>query len=585
MRRLGLTGLALVVSLLVLTGCVRMPTGGPVVSSGGSASDVVVTDTYYDPKPPKAGESANEIVIDFLEAMKATPIRTSVAQEYLTQSAQKTWKPELSTITYSEIGEPVGELNISVPITGVNEYDARGAWVRQIGNGAADGVADDTLDFRLTIEDDEWRINELPDALVVPTSWFDDRFSRVSLFFFDPTAKILVPEPVFVPEGDQFATSLLSGLLAGPGPGRSRVTRSFIPEGLRPGLSVPISAAGVAEVSLLGDISDTSELVTEQMLAQLVWTLRQEPRIQSIRLNMGGEVLSLPGGRTEVSITSADGYDPNGAQTTNDLFALKDGLLVTGGIDELQPTGGRFGTERLGLRDVSVDLTGAVAAGVSGEGTSVLTTSVDASEASATEVVSGAVDLLRPAWDFSGRVWLLDKAGGRASVSILVDGQPRELTVPGVSGKRVMKFLVSRDGTRFVALVRGRVDKVVAARVLHDSQGRVLRVGESRVLDLGEAQPRRIRDVGWRSLTSVAILNHVTGDLSQIRSVSVDGAPGDAAAPEYSRMRGGAERLVSSPVDDDGVYVLSADEFSDLTDPERVVYELAPKVTTLGYAG
>ncbi len=585
MRRHALAGLALMAALLVLTGCVRMPTDGPVVTSGGGPADDVLTDTYYDPKPPKAGESANEIVIDFLEAMKATPIRTSVAREYLTQSAQKTWKPETTTITYAEIGEPVGELNLSVPITGVNEYDARGSWVRQIGNGPGDGVADDTLDFRLTIEGDEWRIDELPDALVVPTSWFDDRFSRVSLYFFDPTAQILVPEPVFVPEGDQFATSLLSGLLAGPAPARSRVTRSFIPEGLRPGLSVPISSAGVAEVTLLGDISDTSELVTEQMLAQLVWTLRQEPRIRSIRLNVGGEVLSLPGGKTEVSVSSADSYDPNGAQTTNALFALRDGLLVTGGIKELQTTGGRFGTERLGLRDVSVDLTGATAAGVSGEGTSVIMSSVDASDAGATEVVSGAVDLLRPAWDFSGRVWLVDRAGGQASVSVLVDGQSRELTVPGVSGKRVMRFVVSRDGTRFVALVRGRVDKVVVARVLHDSQGRVLRVGESRLLDLGEGQPRRIRDIGWRSLTSVAILNHVTGDLSQVRTVSVDGAPGDAAAPAYSRMRGGAQRLVSSPVDGDGVFVLSADEFSDLTDPNRFVDSLAPKVTAMGFVG
>ncbi len=585
MRRGGLTGTALLMSLLVLTGCVRMPTDGPVVRSGGSASDDIATDTFYDPKPPQTGEAANEIVVDFLEAMKATPISTSVAREYLTQAAQKTWEPGLATITYAEIGEPAGELNISVPITGVNEYDARGSWVRQVGNGAADGVPDDTLDFRLTIEDDEWRISELPDALVVPTSWFDDRFSRVSLYFFDPTAKILVPEPVFVPEGDQFATSLLSGLLAGPGPGRSRVTRSFIPEGLRPGLSVPISSAGVAEVTLLGETSDTSELVTEQMLAQLVWTLRQEPRIQSIRLNVEGEVLSLPGGKTEVSISSADSYDPNGAQTTNDLFALRDGLLVTGGIEEIQTTGGRFGTERLGLRDVSVDLTGAIATGVSGQGSSVLTTPVDASDASATEIVSEAVDLLRPAWDFSSRLWLVDMANGDARVSILVDGQPRELTVPGVSGKRVMRFLVSRDGTRFVALVRGRADKVVVARVLHDSQGRVLRVGESRVLDLGEGQSQRIRDIGWRSLTSVAILNHVTGDLSQIRTVSVDGAPGDAAAPEYSRMRGGAQHLVSSPVEGDGVYVVSAEEYSDLTDPNRAVNQLDPKITSMCYAG
>ncbi len=584
MRRLALTGIALMLSLIVLTGCVRMPTSGPVVQSQGGTSDDVATETDYDPKPPQSGESANEIVVDFLEAMKATPINTSVAQEYLTQAAQKTWDPGLSTITYDDIGEPTGELNLSVPITGVNEYDARGSWVRQVGNGAADGVPDDSLDFRLTIEDEEWRISDLPDALVVPTSWFNDRFRRVSLYFFDPTAQILVPEPVFAPVGDQFATSLLNGLLAGPGPGRSRVTSTFIPEAMRPGLSVPIKD-GVAEVTLPGELGDASELVTEQMLAQLVWTLRQEPRIEALRLYQGAEPLTLPGGESTVSIDSAGRYDPNGAQTSNQLFALRDGLLVTGGVDELQPTGGRFGTERLGLRDVSVDLTGAIATGISGQGTSVLTAPVDASDATATEIDSDAIDLLRPAWDVGNRLWLVDRANGSARVSILVDGVPRELTVPGVTGKRVQDFLVSRDGTRFVALVRGRVDKVVVARVLHDAQGRVLRAGESRRLDLGEDQSRRIRDIAWRSLTSLAILNPVTGDLSQVRTVSVDGAPGDAEPPGWSRMRGGAQRLVSSSVDGDGVYVLSDEEYSDLTDTNRTIDLLDPGVTAMGYAG
>ncbi|WP_426244871.1 LpqB family beta-propeller domain-containing protein [Nocardioides sp. LHG3406-4] len=571
-------------SLLALTGCVRIPTEGPVVESEGRTAGNAVSGTYYDPPPPQQGASANEIVIDFLEAMKATPIRTSVAQEYLTQAAQKTWKPEAATITYDEIGEPVGDLTLSVPITGVNEYDGRGAWTRQVGNGAADGVPDAALDFRLTVEDDEWRISELPDALVVPSSWFDDRFRRVSLYFFDPTAQVLVPEPVFVPEGDQFAGALLRGLLAGPGP--SQAARSFIPEGLEPGLSVPISPSGVADVSMLGEIGDASRLVTEQMLAQLVWTLRQEPRIQALRLSLGAEPIPLPGGESEVSISSGGRFDPNGVRTNSQLFALRDGLLITGGLRDQQPTDGPFGAERLGLRAVSVNLTGDVAAGVSGQGTTVLTAPVDASDERATVVLSGAVDLLRPAWDFSGRLWLVDANNGRARVSVLVDGQARELAVPGVTGKRVVRFLVSRDGTRFAALVRGaREDKVVAARVLHDAQGRVLRVGESRRLDLGEGQSRRIRDIGWRSMTSLAILNRITDDLAQVRTVAVDGAPGDAEPPVWLPMRGNAESLVTSPVEGQGVYVLTSEEFSDVTDPDRRIDDLDPKVASVGYAG
>ena len=585
MRRLATAGVALLFSALVLSGCVRMPTEGPVVQSGGDASDDTVTGTYYDPAPPQPGESANEIVLDFLEAMKATPIRISVAQEYLTEGAQQTWNPESATITYDDIGEPAGEINLSVPITGVNEYDAHGSWVRQVGNGAADGVPDDTLGFRLTIEDDEWRINELPDALVVPSSWFDDRFRRVSLYFFDPTAQILVPEPVYVPEGDQFATSLLRGLLAGPSSGQG-VTRTFVPERLEPGLSVPIGDDGVAELALVGDVGDANQLVTEQMVAQLVWTLRQEPRIEALRLTLDGEPVTLPGGLRQVAVTAAGRFDPNGVRTSSDLFGLRDGLLVSGDIDDLQPTSGRFGTQRLGLREVSVDLTGTLAAGVSGGGTSVLTTTVADSGASASQVVRGAGDLLRPAWDAGGRLWLVDRGDGAARVSVLVEGQPRELRVPGVTGEQVSRFLVSPDGTRLVALVRGaRSDSVVVVRVLHDAQGRVLGTGEPRVLDLGDGASSRIRDIGWRSLTSITVLNRITGELAQVLTVSVDGAPGDSDPPGWSRMRGGAQRLVTSPVEGDGVLVLSSEAYSDLTDPDRSVEELAPGVTALGYAG
>ena len=54
------------------------------------------------------------------------------------------------------------------------------------------------------------------DALVVRASWFNDRFRQASLYYFDPTAQVLVPEPVFVPVGGTFASDLVSALLAGP---------------------------------------------------------------------------------------------------------------------------------------------------------------------------------------------------------------------------------------------------------------------------------------------------------------------------------------------------------------------------------
>ncbi|UUZ58123.1 hypothetical protein [Nocardioides sp. B-3] len=82
----------------------------------------------------------------------------------------------------------------------------------------------------------------------MPATWFEDFFRRMSLYFFDPTAQILVPEPVFVPSGEQLASSLVGGLLDDP-TSDPRITRTFMPPGFTYDLSVPITAAGIAEVT------------------------------------------------------------------------------------------------------------------------------------------------------------------------------------------------------------------------------------------------------------------------------------------------------------------------------------------------
>ena len=59
-RRLAV--LAAVVATLLLAGCVRMPEAGPVVEtrSGGNVNDD--PGIFIDPKPPRDGDSAPDIV-------------------------------------------------------------------------------------------------------------------------------------------------------------------------------------------------------------------------------------------------------------------------------------------------------------------------------------------------------------------------------------------------------------------------------------------------------------------------------------------------------------------------------------------
>jgi hypothetical protein len=575
----SLRALLLAASLVLLAGCVRMPTEGPVVESQVDPDADSVPGIYYDPRPPQPGQTAVEVVSGFLEAMKATPIKTSVARQFLTAAEQEAWAPESRIITYAELGTPSGEMNVAIDLTDVNLYDERGAWTRTEG--------EQELRFTLTTEDGEWRIDQAPDALIVPDPWFDDWYQRVSLYFFDPTAEILVPEPVFVPKGEQFASSLVRGLLTPPTGEQTEVVRTFFPPGVTHGLSVPITTAGIADVTLSGDPDTIDEATAQQMLVQLVWTLRQEPRIRAVELKVGDRTFGTPGGPTQVNLDVGAAYDPTVVSATSDLFGLQDGLLVRGPIGSLRETLGPLGQADLGIRSIGVDLPGNTVAAVAGDGRSLLLAPVDQPEGRATQVLSGAVDLQTPSWDHRHRAWVLDRAQGRARVYVVGDEGAAEVGVPGVSGQDVTDLLVSRDGTRLVAVLRGRkADRVVAARIRQDAAGRVLGALPAVTLALPEEDSARIRDVAWRTPTTVSVvLSDITDDLSQVRTLSVDGAPGEIATEGSSRLRGRNRALVSSPVQAAPVYAVAGRTVTDLTTPELVLPDLPAGMRGLTYAG
>ena len=566
------------VACVLLAGCVQMPSSGPVTPVEAQPSAGDVPGISFDPRPPQAGQSATEIVAGFLEAMKATPIKLTVARQFLSAGAAETWVPEQQVITYAELGTVSGQTSVTVPLSEVNRYDERGAWQRT--------RATSDLALGLVLEDGEWRIDDLPDALIVPASWFDDWYERVSLYFFDPTASVLVPEPVFVPRGEQFATSLVRGLLAGPGSETQDVTRTYFPPGTEPGLSVPIES-GIAQVALSGDPDLVDEDAAERMLAQLVWTLRQDERIGAVQLSIGDRSFSaVPGGSTQVTLDVGSAYDPNGVRSSSDLFALDRGRLVAGTVGALDQTVGPLGQDAYGVRSIGVDLAGARVAAVTTAGTDLLVAPTEAPAGELTRPVVGAVDLAAPHWDHRDRIWLLDRGAGRARVITVTDGSAAAVEVPGISGRPVQRLIVSRDGSRLVALVRGReADRVVSTRVRHDMAGSV--VGFTPVVTLplpAEGSPR-IRDIGWRSSTTVAVLRDLNEDFSEVRTVSVDGAPGEIGSGGTIRLRGPTRRLVSTPVDVPDDYALAGRAVTSLTRLERPVPDLPQGITALTYVG
>ena len=156
-------------------------------------------------------------------------------------------------------------------------------------------------------EDGEWRIANPPDALIVPQTFFDQNYQDASLYYFDPTGRILVPEPVHVPQSP-LASSLVRTLLRAPRYGPSSVTRTFIPPGLSV-YSVPVTRS-VAEVNLKGpDPGPLDQSVIKRILAQLSWTLRQDPSINAFTLTIAGRTITDAAGTSRFSVNE-DVSDP-----------------------------------------------------------------------------------------------------------------------------------------------------------------------------------------------------------------------------------------------------------------------------------
>lgn len=564
----------LVVGVLLVTGCVRVPVEGPVEETKAQGEPTSDPGPFIDPRPPQADESRTEIVDHFLDAMQATPIQTQTAREFLTPDADAAWTPE-QIITYTEPPVPSDSpTGVTVTLPGANRLDERGAW-----QGAL--PADErTLTFPMVEEDGEWRIDAAPNALIVPEDWFESRYTQVNLYFFDPTARILAPEPIYVPRGERLASSMIKKLVQGPGDELRRVVQSFVPTGLEVAVGVTVDD-GVATIPLQGEAQLTAQTI-ELMMAQFAWTLRQDQSVDSIEVTLDGVPVPLPDGVSSYNVDGALEYDPAGFGSSPLLFGLEGDRVVSGTATSLAPVAGPLGEGGLGLRSIGVSLDAGSVAGVGADGTALLVGNLDGSPQRVRTLVSGATDLLRPAWDFADRIWLVDRTASGARVSTVHGTRVDSVRVPGLTGERVQSFVVSRDGTRLVAVLRrDGQDVLVVSRIQHAARGRV--IGATRVERLGAGDADvPIRDIAWSMPDRVAVLAPLSAEISEVARVSVDGS---MVAPESMKtdVEVALRALAGSPDSDEPLYGLVRGGLVAVSAQQTI--EIDPRISTLLYVG
>jgi hypothetical protein len=548
--RRALAGLAVALSAATLTSCVQVPRGGPVVVERPRGQVVGSQQIYSNPRPPQPGATRQDIVAGFLDAMTATPFRPAPATEYLTQQGPSQWHPARQVLVYRRLGalQIDGDV-VRLGLVNADRVGSAGQWL-----GAAPR-SESTLAFRMEKEDGEWRIAHAPNAYVLPQSYYTQQFDQdASLYYFDPTGRVLVPEPVHVPQGSQLVPSLVQNLVRGPRAGLRDVERSFIPPGLDSTFSVRI-AGSTAQVSLGGnDPGPLSQRVVRLMLAQLTFTLRQEPAITAFTLSIAGRPVAY-GAETRFPTDSDafEQYDP-AAATSSLTYGLRRGRLVSGPLDGLTAVNGPFGTSATGIGPFAVSLNDSMVAGVApgrllfGK---VRDDNQRVSGAGRARTLLTGPGILRPAWDSDNRLWTIQVGPTGAVVryaaaSDLSAGPLRRVRIRGVTGMQVSSFLVSRDGSRLVAVIEGpRADRIVVARLRYDADGSTL--GSTRALTIPwKSRAARIRFLGWTTPTTIAVLDQLNPAQAERRILRVDGStPPDQAQP--SRIPGIVRGLMASP--------------------------------------
>ncbi|WP_422386151.1 MtrAB system histidine kinase MtrB [Nocardioides yefusunii] len=581
------TAMAMALSAMALTGCVRMPSAGPVVESGVDAYTIGSNETSYQPPSPADNATRSEIVHGFLQAMRALPLSTDVSRQYLTDEASDRWEPQYTVTTFASVSLSFTGDTAVLVLNGAHGYDGHGAWLGRLGR------SESTFELPMVQEHGEWRIAQAPQRLLVSESWFAENVERVQLYFLDSTSSLMVPEPAHYPAGETQLGYLVRGLLKGPGRELTGVVRSALPSGLRLAQEdVRPDEQGRLHLALRGPAGAFDGIVGDHAAAQLAWTLRQADEVDSFSISFNGRHLSFADGSSRRSVNAATLVVPYGSASVPGTFEFVDGRLRRGLPNRSTvATTGPFGSGLTPVRSVGVRLDGRSVVAVDSTGTQVYTGPVESvrlPRGGLRTVLSGRTDLLEPTTDAAGRTWLVDLTDSGAEVLMLSGRRVQTVAVAGVTGRDdVTSIQVSPDGTRLAFLAgepSGAHTTISVARVVFDADRNARTTAAQPVgKHLQAEQP--VLDMVWTTGARLGVLLDTGEEVLAVHLVAAEGAPDAFSRIQRVRARPGSSGLAMTSIPGAKSYVYSGTVVRDLDDVERPLGSLHEGADWFGYPG
>ena len=274
--------------LIFVVGCARIPTAGPVGKSTDESAGNLNAPVFL-PAAPQPGAAPESIIEDFYRAGSGYEDDYAVAREYLTQASSVAWKPDQRALVYREARV------VRTAVENVYNYELDVAYTVD-----ADGIATQTpegttenIPATLTQVDGEWRISAIPDGTAIPEETFKVIYGAYPIYFYDPSFTYAVPDVRWFIK-NKTVKAMTSALLAGPAPYLRGAVVSAFPSGIKLAReSVPV-VSGAAQVDLTAkELSEASTEDRLRMQTQLALTFRSQSDVVNVELRANQDLVRV----------------------------------------------------------------------------------------------------------------------------------------------------------------------------------------------------------------------------------------------------------------------------------------------------
>lgn len=520
-RRRFLVGL-LAVTALVLSGCSGLASGGPVQPglTVGEGETSPLTIVFPGPEPDASQES---IVRGFLRAGAASDGAYDNARRFLAGEVAEQWNPDESLVLLSSPAAPqvriTGPASVQVSAEAAGTVDTSGRYTAMAPGTTV------TADFRLASVDGQWRIDRIPEGFGrwIASNDVARLVQPFSVHFVSTSLRRTVPDVRWFPL-DRLATRLARAQLL-PLPGYLEgAAVTAVPEGARLlGDAVSVEN-GVASVNLISTPLAPGEPTRQDLWAQFVSTLTQDPSVTAVRLAIDGVPVDLAGVQGSVSSLTRIGFPAPEPDTSLAKPVVRRGDQVSVFDPELVTReGGRAPEAPVPFPDIPAGYTG-------------LAESADGKELAAVDPGDEGISRWRedvryevpavgsavgaPAYDRRGFLWFgaVAPQGRLFVIDVGADPADAEAAAPSVveapwlADRRVSEATSSDGGDRVVVLSTrpdGSDPRVDLAGVVREEGGRPTTL--SSPLRLGVAFSS-LTGLTWVDPTTVATVAGIGGE-------------------------------------------------------------------------